>query len=93
MGAELPAALIVRVTDSGCAAGSGATVTWVVTAGGGIGGACDHRSTDSSGTTSLALDGSVSLAGPISVTATVAGGISGDLRMRQALQPQRRASP
>ena len=74
VGAELPAALAVRVTDSAARPVSGATVTWVVTAGGGTV-TPTTGTTDSSGTTSSRWRLGP-LPGANQVTATVAGGRS-----------------
>jgi hypothetical protein len=74
VGAELPAALTVRVTDSGARPVAGATVTWTVTAGGGTV-TPNTATTDSSGTADTRWTLGTT-AGANRVTATVAG-ISG----------------
>jgi len=74
VGAELPAALTVRVTDSAAQPVAGTTVTWAVTAGGGTVTPATGA-TDNTGTTSTRWKLGAS-AGANRVTATVAGGLS-----------------
>jgi len=71
VGTELPAALTVRVTDSGSRPLSGVTVSWAVTAGGGIV-TPTTSTTDSSGTTSTRWTLGTAL-GVNRATAAVAG--------------------
>jgi hypothetical protein len=71
VGTELPAALTVRVTDTGARPVTGATVTWAVTAGGGTV-TPTTATTDSNGTGSTRWTLGTSL-GANSATATVAG--------------------